>query len=316
MRTDATDGGAGPEELVVRVPCSTSNLGSGFDTIGLALDRYLEVRFVPRTGGDSGLRLERRGTLATLELPAYEDLAVRAFRAVEEEVGRRAPGTLVLHSEIPLARGLGSSAAALVAGHAAARLALGLPPDPHASFRHAAAVEGHGDNAAPCAWGGLVGVVRTDAGPRVVPLELSPEVGFAYAAPGVTISTRAARAVLPEQVEHRAAVEELGHLVALLRGLATADGELVRLGVRDHLHVPHRLRLIPGAPEAIRAAYATGAWGVTISGAGSGLLAIAAPGDAAAIASAMKSAFSLGEETRAIGWALRPDRDGLRSGDG
>lgn len=316
MSGSTTDAGAGPGGFVLRVPCSTSNLGSGFDTLGLALDRYLEARFVPRTEGDSGLRLERRGTLASLELPAYEDLAVRAFRAVEEEVGRRAPGTLVVHSEIPLARGLGSSAAALVAGHAAARLALGLPLDRRASFRHAAAMEGHGDNAAPCALGGLVGVVRSDAGPRVVPLELSPEVGFAYAAPGVTIATRAARAVLPEQVEHRAAVEELGHLVALLRGLATADGELVRLGVRDHLHVPHRLRLIPGAPEAIAAGYATGAWGITISGAGSGLLAIAAPGDAPAIASAMKEAFSGRDEAGAVGWALRPDREGLRFAEG
>lgn len=302
-----------PREAAVRVPCSTSNLGSGFDTLGLALDRYLEARFTAGATG-TGLVVERTGTLAGLEVADDEDLSVRAFRRVEEETGRRAPGRLVLHSEIPLARGLGSSAAALVAGHAIARAALGLPSDPRAAFEHAAGVEGHGDNAAPCAFGGFQAVARDGAGLRVIPLELSPEVGVAWAAPATRVATRAARAALPSSVEHARAVEELGYLAALVRGLAAGDAELVRLGMQDTLHVPYRLGLIPGGREAMEAGRAAGAWGVTISGAGSGLVALCGRAEAAGVAAAMESVFASADPGgEAVAFVLTPDRTGMRT---
>lgn len=293
----------------MRVPCSTSNLGPGFDTLGLALDRYLRASFEP---GGTELRLVREGTLAALRERDEHDLLATSFRARFEEAGAPLDGTLKVHSEIPLARGLGSSAAAILAGYDLARAALGLPPDPDDAFRTTCRHEHHGDNAAPCLLGGLCAVVPGSDGPRPLGLSLSAEIGFAYAAPAVGISTAAAREVLPATVPHALAVSELGRLTALLQGLATGDPELIRIGIEDQLHVPHRLPLIPRAREAVAAGYEAGAWGITISGSGSGLLGFCAPTEAEAVAQAMRRVFASGtDDPDSVGFALRPDLQGL-----
>lgn len=290
----------------VRVPCSTSNLGSGYDTLGLALTRYLRADLAP---GPGTLSIEREGTLAGLDVPPAGDLLVAALTHGLAEAGFEAGGHLRVRSEIPLERGLGSSAAALVAGFELARAVLGRAPDRPEAFRFACDHEGHGDNAAPCAMGGLVGVVRGPSGPRALALELSREVGFAYAAPSRGVSTAAARRALPKSLPHPKAVAGLGRITALVKGLAEADEELIRIGVEDELHVPYRLKLIEGAPAAIEAGYEAGAWAVTISGSGSGLLAICATDRSGAVASAMKAAFAE-HDADALGFALRPDWHG------
>lgn len=293
----------------VRAPCSTSNLGSGFDTLGLALNRELRATFEP---GGGYLDLVRTGTLAALEDDPVPDLLATTFRQFVEDAGGTPHGMLRVHSEIPLKRGLGSSAAALVAGHDLAAAALGRPSDPVASFRYASRREGHGDNAAPCALGGFRAVVPGSDGLRPLALELSRDVGFAYAAPAVGLGTTEARAALPRQVPHHTAVAELGRLAALLRGLALGDPELIRMGVEDELHLPYRLPLIPGAFSAIAAGYEAGAWGVTISGSGSGLLAMCAVEDAPSVAHAMREAFAAGaDDPRCVGFELRPDFEGV-----
>jgi homoserine kinase len=293
----------------VRAPCSTSNLGSGFDTLGLALNRHLTATFEP---GGNDLETVRTGPLAALEGDPVPDLLATTFQRFVTEGGGVPRGVLLVHSEIPLKRGLGSSAAALVLGHDLAAAALGRPSDPVASFRYASHQEGHGDNAAPCALGGFRAVVPGSNGPRPLALELSRDVGFAYAAPAVGLGTREGRAALPRHVPHRTAVAELGRLAALLRGLALGDPELIRMGVQDELHVPHRLPLIPGGSGAIAAGYEAGAWGVTISGSGSGLLALCAVDDAPAVANAMREAFAMGgDEPRCIAFDLRPDFEGV-----
>lgn len=293
----------------VRAPCSTSNLGSGFDTLGLALNRHLRATFEP---GGSGLLIQRTGTLAALDEEPTQDLLATTFQRFVTEAGGVPQGTLQVHSEIPLKRGLGSSAAALVAGHDLAFAAMGRPSDPVASFRYASHREGHGDNAAPCALGGFRAVVPGPDGLRPLALEMSQDVGFAYAAPAVGLGTTEARAALPHQVPHHTAVAELGRLAALLRGLALGDPELIRMGVEDELHVPHRLPLIPGAFGAIAAGYEAGAWAVTISGSGSGLLALCAVEDAPEVAEAMRQVFVMGaDDPRCVGFELRPDFEGV-----
>jgi homoserine kinase len=108
------------------------------------------------------------------------------------------------------------------------------------------------------------------------------------------------------------AVACLGRLTALLRGLALGDGELIRSGMEDELHVPHRLPFIPGAFNAIGAGYDAGAWGVTISGSGSGLIALCPPDAASAVAAAMKDVFSTGaDDADCAGFVLQPDFEGL-----
>ncbi|MGD2067290.1 MAG: homoserine kinase [Gemmatimonadota bacterium] len=282
---------AGRELLggAVRVPGSTSNLGAGFDCLGLAVDRFLTARFRPDPHAPAAPVLRREGTLAELGEGPDEDLLVRSFAAA---LGGPPRGLLTVSSDIPVGKGLGSSAAALVAGSALADVVRGRDVDAGAAFAAACGVEGHGDNAAPSSFGGLVAVVDGADGLRALRLELHPGVGFAFVAPEAPLATRRSREVLPSSVPHALAVHAVRRVVALVRGLATADPELLREGLADELHAPHRLPLIPGASRALEAAVEAGAWGGTLSGAGSGLLllgpAASLPGAAAAAGEALR----------------------------
>jgi homoserine kinase len=292
----------------VRIPCSTSNLGSGYDTIGLALERYLEVAFEPAPRGR--LEVSREGTLAGL---TGEDLVASTFLAELRREGVEASGMLHLSSSIPVARGLGSSAAATIAGFDLARAALGLPRNDQGAFDLTLDHEGHGDNAAPCLWGGLRAVATTADGTVVIRLSLAESVGFAYAAPAARLSTEAARGALPKSVPHRVAAASLGRVAALIRGLAEGDAQLIRVGVKDDLHVPYRLPMIPSAAAAMSAATDAGAWAVTVSGAGSGLIAMCEPAHAANVAEAMRVVFDAGVgDPECVGFAVRPDYEGLQ----
>jgi homoserine kinase len=296
----------------VRVPGSTSNLGAGFDTIGLAIRRYLTASYAP---GGASLVLERHGTLAALPAEDADDHLVRAFCRQARRLGVADPvGRITVDSEIPVCRGLGSSGAAIVAGLLLAAGAAGEQRwDARALLSEATQQEGHPDNVAAALHGGLVGIARDTDGMRAFRLSLSDHLGFAFAAPGVELSTPAARAALPATVPHAVAARALGRLVALLRGLATGEPEALRIGFDDELHVPYRLPLIPGAAAALDAARRAGAWAVTISGSGSGLIAVGPPPSAAAVAEAMGRAF--GEAAGPAGvvaFATAPDFQGGR----
>jgi homoserine kinase len=294
----------------VRVPCSTSNLGSGYDTLGLALKRYLDAAYDPID--NDRLVVKRSGTLARLDAEEAPDLVAELFKRQLAKHGIIPNGLLRLSSEIPVARGLGASAAAVLAGYDLAQGARGESRDDDGAFRTALLHEGHGDNAAPSLFGGLRAVARTPDGPVVIPLDLSDAVGFAYAAPAGGVSTREARELLPGKVSHRLAAASLGRFAALIRGLAEASPDLIRAGVKDELHVPYRLPLIPSAPAAMSAAADAGAWAVTISGAGSGLIAMCDPSDAGAIAAAMHDVFDAETgDPECVGFAVRPSETGL-----
>ncbi|MCZ6806364.1 MAG: hypothetical protein O7F08_05380 [Deltaproteobacteria bacterium] len=293
----------------VRVPCSTSNMGSGYDTIGLALDRYLEATFEP---GLTGLAISREGTLAAVSYDDSDDLVALSFAGALRSMGREVGGTLRLTSDIPIGKGLGSSAAAILAGSDLALAASGLSRDDARVFEAAYGHEGHGDNAAPCLYGGLRAVLPGATGPLPIALELSPDLGFAFAAPAAATETKVARGTLPERVRHDLAARSLARAPALVRGLAKADEELIKIGMEDELHVPHRLPMIPGAYNAIGAGYEAGAWAVTISGAGSGLIAVCDPSDAEAVAAAMLAVFSNGTDgLDCPAFAVKPDFAGL-----
>lgn len=295
----------------VRAPGSTSNLGAGFDCLGLAVDRELTAGFVP--GGD-GLELRRHGSLADLGGADHDDLLVRAFVHALQALGHREPrGVLDAHSDVPVGKGLGSSAAAVVVGVALARVVSGGEVDAEEAFRTALAEEGHGDNAAPAAFGGLRAVVGRGPAVRVLALELSERVGFGYAAPPVAVSTREARNALPASVPFERAAEGIWRMTALVRGLATGDGDLLELGFHDELHAPHRLALIPGARAAVEAARSAGAWGVTVSGAGSGLLAVGPAAVAAKLSAALAEGLAATHgRAGVISFPLRGLREGVR----
>jgi homoserine kinase len=297
----------------VRVPCSTSNIGSGFDCIGLAFDLYLDAGYEP---GSADLTVRRAGTLRELDVEVGEDRLVLAFLSELRRRGVQQPGGILLTtSSIPVARGLGSSAAATVAGIALATASCGETLDRDVTLAVAARVEGHADNTAPALFGGLMAVAGSGHGvPYAMRLPLSDEVGFVFVAPPNGISTRRARAVLPQYVPHSAAARNLGRLAALLYGLAHADSSSLAIGFSDELHVPYRLPLIPHASAVLESAREAGAWGATISGSGSGLIA-ACPHDAAApVSRAMLEAFG-GSNAGAQTFTLRADMHGVQPRD-
>lgn len=291
------------KEIRIEVPGSTSNLGPGFDVLGLALDRTLRARWVP---GDEPLRLTTSGLLEGLD-PAH-DLVHRSAAAALGVDPHDLTGALHLTSAIPTARGLGSSAAARVAGRVLALAlrdshrneaaqAVGGPwpvssAEQQALVREVTVGEGHPDNAVPSVVGGFVASSSGAEGVRWTHLPLSPSVGLVFAAPGVEVRTNEAREALPATVAHRDAVENVGRLAVLLAGLARADGDRIAWGLHDRLHTPWRWPLVPRADEAREAALAQGAWGVTLSGSGSGLIAFAPRAACTAVAGAMGEVFS------------------------
>ncbi|HEX9705763.1 MAG TPA: homoserine kinase [Gemmatimonadales bacterium] len=282
--------------VTLRVPASTSNLGSGFDCVGMAVDRWLTVtgRVVP---GGGAVSLERSGTLGALAPEPDADLVVRGFVAACRAAGRQAPGGLVLRadSEIPVGRGLGASAAAIVAGAAVARALLGLPLDDAALIDVAAQLEGHPDNVAPAVRGGAtLSVPRPGGGGyHVESLEVHPSLAFVFAVPPLefAVTTERARAVLPAELPHAVAVTSAARAAALVIGLARGDRALLAAGLDDALHVPYRRVLVPGYDDVTAAAVRAGAWGATLSGSGSSILAVASRDAATTVADAMRSAW-------------------------
>jgi homoserine kinase len=280
----------------VRVPATASNLGPGFDALGMALRLYntleLDAAETPRIDidGDGAETLPRD--------PSH--LAYRAALAVAALAAGRAPRAFHLrqHNRIPLARGLGSSAAAIVGGAAAANALLGGPLDRQAVLDLAAGMEGHPDNVAPAVLGGLVACVVAETGTirtvRLIPQRLRVVVAI----PEFAVSTAEARRLLPETVPYRDAVFNVTRTALLVGALVEGRMDLLGEATRDRLHQPYRARLVPGLEAVFAAAREAGADGVALSGSGPTVVAF---GDAAGIGPAMCRAFeAAGARCRSI----------------
>jgi homoserine kinase len=274
----------------VRVPASTSNVGPGFDLLGLALELWLEVRATRIAGARHELVRtgEGLGELPSALDDAKSDLVLRAFEDVRARHPFAGHFRFEVHSEIPVGRGLGSSGAALVAGAWLARAAGRAVLDDDALLAHCIEMEGHPDNVTAAQKGGLTLCTRVAPGRfRVLRPPLDPGIGFAVAWPKQALETPRARAALPAAVPFPDATENPRRLAFLLEGLRTADPELIAFGGEERLHVRYRLPLLPGAERALAAGRSAGAWLTTLSGAGSGLLALGPRGSMAPVAAAM-----------------------------
>jgi homoserine kinase len=282
----------------VRVPATSSNLGPGFDALGIALRLYNTLTLEASESPEIDVRGEGQETLP--RDPTH--LAYRAAVAVVERIGtRRSPPSrprafrLSQHNRIPLARGLGSSAAAILGGAAAANALLGGPLDSQALLDLATDMEGHPDNVAPALFGGMVACARSADGVRWMRLN-PPPLAAVLAVPDFTVSTGEARRLLPPQVPFADAVFNVTRTALLVAALIGGRTDLLGEATRDRLHQPYRARLIPGLNEVFEAARRAGAHGVALSGSGPSVLAF---GDAPGIGEAMAAAF------RASGHACR-----------
>lgn len=262
-------------------PASSANLGPGFDVLALAL----ELRCVVDATHDERWSVRHVGP----EYPSgHFDSVLRAARRV---VGEGRPLSLVVDNRIPIGRGLGSSAAATVAGAAAAWRALGEEPHDRAVFELAADMEDHPDNAAAAVYGGLVlctpdgEVHRLPLRPGLVPILAIPDRGLA---------TSDARAALPDVVTREVAVRSLGRLAALVGGLLLGDGVLLASAHGDELHQDPRNRLRPEVGYLIEAARAAGALHACWSGAGPSVLALSEPESVVKVKAALDASLSDG----------------------
>lgn len=270
----------------VRVPASTSNLGPGFDCLGLALGLWLEVRATPIEGARHELV---RASAVLSGLPGPEaDLLLLSFQRVCAARPFAGRFRFEVRSEIPVGRGLGSSGAALVAGALLARSIAGLALEDEALLAGCVEQEGHPDNVAAALHGGLTLCARTAPGQwTVLAPALAPTIGFAVAWPAHALETPRARAALPPSVPFADASENPRRLTFLLEGLRSGDPALLAFGGEERLHVRYRLPLLPGAERALAAGRAAGAWLTTLSGAGSGLVALGPRGALEPVAQAM-----------------------------
>jgi homoserine kinase len=242
---------------LVRVPASSANLGPGFDVLAAALTLHLELE-VEEAGSFS---VEAKGIEVPLD---RSNLCVRAFEWLRpaDEICFR------IHSEIPLASGLGSSAAAIVAGLLAADHLYELALERADLLSHAAEIEGHPDNVAAALHGGFVACSQLDG--RVAATRLDPPQGVegVLVIPDEQVSTEEARRALPERVPLADAVANVAAVSDLILGIQRSDLTLIARGLADRLHQPARAGLYPRSLEIVEEAPRMGAIGATISGAG------------------------------------------------
>ena len=250
----------------LHVPATIANLGSGFDAIGVALSLYLEVEFTE--AGENTFVYEGEGSISA----DANNIVHQAVRAGFAAASREPPPLEIrVFNPIPLARGMGSSAAARVAGAMIADRLLDGRLGLEGVFRVASELEGHPDNVAPAIFGGFqLALPGTELH---VGLAHSEDLLFVVAVPGFELSTDAARQALPAEVPHDAAVFNLSRAALWPPALAAGDLELMREAARDRLHQPYRLQLMPGAAAALAAAERHGA-PAFVAGAGPAIAAI------------------------------------------
>ncbi len=262
------------KKVRLRIPASTSNIGPGFDTLGLALNlyNYLEME---ETAEGIVVHYEGEGAERLGEIPPEESLPYRAAKEVFQLVGHSPRGLKVsLINNIPLGRGLGSSGAVCVGSIAAAFLLAGLKLTPHLILRIALQFERHPDNITPSLMGGFT--VSCVVQGRVFFVKIPPTFSFKVVAivPELELSTQDSRKVLASQISFEDAQFNINRVALLVAGFATGNPGVLMEGLQDRLHQPYRAGLLPGLYEVFDEGYLMGALGCFLSGAGSSIIAL------------------------------------------
>ena len=268
-----------PRFYEVRVPASSANLGAGFDCFGLALNLFLTVRATVQSGPTAHSEARTRGVDGSEALPSApeDNLILRAMQHAAERHGLRLPPVhLAVQNQIPIAGGLGSSAAAIVAGTALGFAVCGRKPTEGNALRLAAEMEQHTDNLGAALLGGLV-VSFVGAGGNVVALRRKwpKQIKVVAVTPKMRLPTAASRAALPQTIEHAAAVHNLQRSALFLAALDGRHDDLLWEAMQDRLHQSYRQALIPGLAEVLAIPRMPGLLGVALSGSGPTVIALA-----------------------------------------
>jgi len=280
----------------VYAPGTASNVGPGFDCLGLAFTGLGDTVRASRVAAP-GVRVT---SVSDPRIPAdpLRNTAALAAAAVLKRAGREREAGLELSVEkgLPLASGMGGSAASAVAGALAAhelfKTRLTRTDLLVAAVEAEAVVSGrHADNVAPCLFGGAVIVAGLDP-PEVTPVRVHDSLGLVLVTPAYEVATAEARKVLPAEVARADAVGQAARLAMLVLGLERGDGDLLRRAIWDRIAEPRRAPLYPGYPPARTAALAAGAFGVAVSGAGPTLVALAPRDACRAVAAAMVEGYA------------------------
>ena len=296
--------------ITVEAPASSANLGPGFDALALALELHLRVTITPLTAGAEQLTVEGEGA-DEIGLDAGNRFLIGLEHGLQE-FGLEPPVMRIkMTNEIPLARGLGSSAAACVAGLLAAEAMAGAQLGRERIHAIATDIDGHPDNVAAALLGGLV-LVGRDAlnGPRATRFDAPDYLHVVLFIPDISMRTEEMRAALPATVSHADAAHNIGRAAMVLAGLTTDRPELLWAMGEARLHEPYRAAHLPQLPDLVAAARAAGALGAALSGAGSAVLALTDDPDVAERVAAHMSAAA--ERTRLPGRAaiMRPAAHG------
>ena len=252
----------------VRIPATSANIGPGFDSLGLAVSLY---NYVYMEEAD-GCHIHSRDQV----IPLSEDnLVYQSAKHIYDLCGKPFKGLSIdQQSNIPLARGLGSSSACIIGGIVGANTLLGGPLSQDELINLAAVMEGHPDNTTPALAGGLITAVLDGDKVCYVKQEIGSELRFGAIVPDFELKTSVARGALPDQIPHLDARYNLARAALMAVSLSTGKYENLKIAADDRLHQPYRLKFIKGAEEVMDLCYSAGAYGVYISGAGSSLMAI------------------------------------------
>lgn len=255
--------------IKIRIPATSANIGSGFDSLGVAVNLY---NYIYMQEADQISIVSRDG----LDIPLdASNLVYKTVQYVYDLCGRKLHGLQIEQiNHIPFARGLGSSSACIVGGLLGANELMSCPLSQDELIDIAATMEGHPDNSTPALTGGLVTAVLDNNRVHYVKQEVVGELKFASIVPNFELHTSQARSVLPPTLPHTDARFNLGRAALMAVSLYSGKYENLRVAADDRLHQPYRLELIPHGTEVIDACYTNGAYAAYISGAGSSIMAI------------------------------------------
>ncbi len=285
---------ASTSAVTVTVPATTANLGPGFDCLGAALTLYNRFQFSLLEGGIpgtveiavTGVERDRVSTDAT-------NLAYQAFVRLYQHLEKTPPPVqIAIELGVPLARGLGSSATAIVGGLVGANRLAGSPLSLDEVMELAIALEGHPDNVVPALIGGCrLAASVNETSWSICDIPWHPDVVPVVAIPDFELSTAEARRVLPADYSRADAIFNMAHVGLLVRALEAGKADWLRAALQDRIHQPYRQTLIAGFRQVQSAAVEAGAYGLVISGAGPTLLALAHPAQTEAVQTAMASTW-------------------------